>query len=191
MADYIRNMKLLCFLALTLSLATAQTPAPPNNDFVQQQFGDTCSLDPQYKPMTADLNGDGVEDLVMVARCTNPLIDQDEKSFRVIDPLNSFYGYGNPAITSGFGQQDPRLKGISLLIIHGSGAEAWRSKTPSAKFVVINIAVKTATVKKMKLSRKKTTTAIYVEEAGGDQMTSAVFWDGRKYKYEPMGSSLE
>jgi hypothetical protein len=56
--------------------------------------------------------------------------------------------------------------------------------------VIINIDVKTAVLKKMKL-RKKTVTAIYVEEATGDQMTAAIFWDGRKYRYEPLGSSME
>jgi len=184
-------MKLLCLLAaLSCPLIAQQRPAP-DNDYVHQQFGDSCSLDPQMKPLLADLNGDSVEDIVMVARCTNPLIDQDEKNFRVIDPMNSFYGYGDPKITSGFGQQDPRLKGIALLIVHGSGADAWRSTAPQAKFLVINIAVKTLTAKKMRLSRKKSTTAIYVQEATADEMTSAVFWDGKKYKYEPMGSSLE
>jgi hypothetical protein len=186
-------MKSLCALLILPLFAVSlpgQQPTPPDNDYVRQQFGDSCSLDPLWKPMTADLNGDGVEDMVMVARCANPLIDQDEKDFKVIDPMNSFYGYGNPKITSGFGQQDPRLKGISLLIVHGSGAEAWRSATPQAKFVVINIAVKTIVVKKMKVKRKKST-AIYVEEATGDQMTSAIFWDGKKYRYEPMGSGME
>lgn len=181
---------LLVLPLLALSLA-GQQPPPPDNDFVQQQFGDSCSVDPQWKPLTADLNGDGVEDIVMVARCTNPVIDQDEKDFKVIDPMNSFYGYGNPKITSGFGQQDPRLKGMVILIVHGSGAEAWRSTTPQAKFVVINIAVKTITVKKMKLSRKKSTAAIYVQEASADQMNSAIYWDGKKYRYEPMGASLD
>jgi hypothetical protein len=33
--------------------------------------------------------------------------------------------------------------------------------------------------------------AIYVEETGSDQMTSVIFWDGKRYKYEPLGSSLE
>jgi len=42
----------------------------------------------------------------------------------------------------------------------------------------------------MKL-KKKTVLAIYVLENGGDQMTSAIYWDGKKYKYEPMGSSME
>ncbi len=141
--------------------------------------------------MTADLNGDGIEDLVLVGRCKNALIDQDENNFKVIDPMNSFYGYGNPKITSTMGQADPRLKGISLLVIHGAGPDTWRSTTPGEKFVIINLAVKTVTVKKMKISKKKSTTAIYVEESTGDQMTSAIYWDGKKYKYEPLGSGSE
>ena len=183
-------MKLLCCL-LVLCAPIAAQPSAPTDDYVHQQFGDSCSLDPHFKPITGDLNGDGVEDLVMVARCKNPMIDQDEKNFRVIDPMNSFYGYGNPKVTSGFGQGDPRLKGISLLIVHGAGAEAWHSATPQAKFLVINMEIKTVAVKKMKIKRKKTVLAIYVEEATGDQMTSAIFWDGKKYRYEPMGSSME
>ncbi len=126
----------------------------------------------------------------MVARCKNAMIDQDEKNYKVIDPMNSFFGYGNPKVTSAMGQQDPRLKGISLLVIHGAGADAWRAKTPGDKFLVINIDIKTVAVKKLKL-RKKSVLAIYVEEAIGDQMTAAIFWDGKKYKYEPLGSSSE
>src|SRR5215468_3525824 len=152
-------MRLLSFIFVLSVPLLAQSPVP-DNDYVHQQFGDACSLDPQC----------------------NPLIDQDEKNFRVIDPLNSFYGYGDPKITSGFGQVDPRLKGISLLIVHGSGADAWRASQPEAKFVVINIAVKSATLKRMRLRRKKSVIAIYVEEASADQMTAGIFWDGRKYR---------
>ncbi len=184
-------MRLLGLVLILTAPLVCQQSSAPDNDYVQEQFGATCTLDPGFKPFVGDLNADGIEDIVMVARCSNPLVDQDEKDFKVIDPLNSFYGYGNTKITSGFGQADPRLKGISLLIVHGSGAEAWRSKTPQEKFVVINIALKAVTLKKMKMKRKKSVTAIYVEESTGDQMTSALFWDGRKYKYEPMGSSME
>ena len=182
---------LILFLVASASGQQANSTAPQVTDeFVHQQFGHTCALDPKFTPMTADLNGDGVEDVLMVARCKNPLIDQAEKDYNVIDPMNSFFGYGNPKVTSTMGQQDPRLKGISLLIIHGVGAEAWHTATPGAKFVIINIDVKTAVLKKLKL-RKKTVTAIYIEEATGDQMTATIFWDGKKYKYEPLGSSME
>lgn len=185
----------ILFLLLISSWAVAQAkPAAPvavDNDFIHQQFSSTCNLEPQSAPLTADLNGDGIEDLVVVARCKNPLIEQDDKNYRVIDPMDSFWGYGNTKITTAFGQDDPRLRGICLLIIHGSGPEAWRSATPEAKFVVINIAVKAVSVRKMKISRKRTATAIYIEEETGDEMTSAIFWDGKKYRYDPLGSSME
>jgi hypothetical protein len=185
--------RIVLFLLLS-TFATAQSKtsaAEVNNDFLHQQFGDSCNLETKWPPMTADLNGDGIEDLVMIARCKNPLIDQDDKDYRVIDPMDSFFGYGNPKITAGgFGQDDPKLKGICVLVIHGAGSDAWHSATPQAKFVIINLAVKSVSVKKMKVSRK-VRTAIYVEEATGDQMTSALFWDGKKYRYNPLGSSME
>jgi hypothetical protein len=184
---------LICvlFISLAVSAASQSQSAAPDDNFVHAQFGDSCSLESKWKPVTGDLNGDGIEDLVLVARCKNPMADQAEKNYLVVDPMNSFYGYGNPKVTSSFGQDDPRMSGICLLVIHGAGAEGWRSATPQAKFIIINLAVKSVAVKKMKVRRKKSATAIYVEETGGLQMTSAVFWDGKKYRYEPLGSSME
>ena len=171
--------------------ASAATPAPVDNKFVHQQFGDSCSLEPNFAPMVADLNSDGVADIVLVARCKNALIDQGEKNYKVIDPMDSFFGYGNPAITTSFAPDDPKLRGVSLLVIHGSGPQAWRSATPLSKFVIINLPVKTLTLKRMKVRRKKVVNAIYVEQASADEMTAAVFWDGKKYRYQPLGSSME
>jgi hypothetical protein len=187
--------RICLFLLLSASALVAQNrpspSSPVDNDFVHQQFGDSCSLDSRWSPVKGDLNGDGVEDIVMVARCKNPLIDQGEKNFQVVDPMDSFYGYGNPKITTTMGQDDPLLRGICLLVIHGEGADAWRSETPLSKFVIINLAVKTISLKKMKVTRKRSINAIYVEEASGDQMTAAIFWNGRKYRYEPLGSGME
>jgi hypothetical protein len=165
--------------------------AAVDNKFVHQQFGDSCSLEPSFTPMVADLNSDGVADIVLVARCKNALIDQGEKNYKVIDPMDSFYGYGNTAITTSFAPDDPKLRGVALLVIHGSGPDAWRSATPMAKFVIINIPLKTLTLKKMKVRRKKTVNAIYVEQASADEMTAVVLWDGKKYRYQPLGSSME
>jgi hypothetical protein len=190
-----RIVLFLLFASFGASFAAAQNnvtdPVPVDNNFVHQQFGDSCSLEPKWQPMKADLNGDGSEDIVIVARCKNVLIDQGEKNYQVVDPMDSFFGYGNPSITTSFAPDDPKLRGVSLLVIHGAGADGWRAATPLAKFVIINLPVKTLTVKKMKVKRKKIATAIYVEEAGADQMTSAIFWDGKKYRYEPLGSSME
>ena len=182
---------LFCSLISTAQQSNSKPGAPAvDNDFVQKQFGSTCALIAGPKPQTADLDGDGIDDIVLVARCTNPLIDQVEDNFQVVDPYNTFYGYGDTKITTQFASEDPQTRGLVLLIIEGAGAEAWRAPTPKAKFVIINLPFKEILVKKL-IVKKKTLMAIYAEETGGDQMTSVIFWDGKKYHYQPLGSGLE
>ncbi len=190
------------FLLGVLLLAQPQTfwaqqdaakSQPPDsvitNDFVQKEFGLSCSL-MGIQPLVADFNGDGISDIVIPARCKNPMSDQTDKDFVVLDPYYTFFGYGNPKVTTGFSTDVPEDRALALLIIHGSGKDAWRSATPLAKFVIVNLPYKQVTVKKYQI-RKKKVMAIYIEEKGGDQMTAVLFWDGKKYRYEPMGSSME
>lgn len=185
----------LIFAAITLSSIALAQPAPKSStalvddDFIQKQFGSTCKLMPGPPQLKGDLDGDGIEDLVVAAKCTNPLADQTEDNFTVTDPYNSFFGYGDTKTTSQFASEDPAARGLVLLVIHGSGAEAWRADTPKAKFVIINLPFRQVAVKRMKI-KKKTVMAIYAEESGPDRMTSALFWDGKKYRYQPMGSSM-
>jgi hypothetical protein len=188
-----RNVPLLLCLFYALALAGfAQTPAaaPVDNAFVQKEFSITCTVLPGAPPIVADFDGDGIDDIAIPAKCTNPMMDQAENSFKVVDPYNDFFGYGDPKITNGFASEDPDFRGRSLLIIHGAGPEAWRSEKPKAKFVIINLPFKQLRARKM-FVKKKAVTAIYAEEASADDMTSSVFWDGRKYRYEPLGSNLE
>ena len=189
------RMQLLAILLFSVAAFAQQAkpkPASPvvDNDFVQKQFGATCKLMPGPQPLVADLDGDGVEDLILAGHCTNPLLDQAEDNFTVIDPYNAFFGYSDTKITSQFASEDPLARGLVLLIIHGSGPEAWRAATPKAKFVIINLPFKQITVRKLAV-KKKTVMAIYAEESGADKMTSATFWDGKKYRYEPLGSGME
>ena len=190
--QFLRRSCLCIVLGLTLPLLAQQPPSPSavDNDFVQKQFGSTCTLMPGPPQLKADMDGDGIEDLVVAARCTNALVDQAENNFTVIDPYNSFYGYGNTKITTQFASEDPATRGLVLLVIHGAGPEAWRAATPKAKFVIINLPFKQVAVKKLTV-KKKNVMAIYAEETGGDRMTSATFWDGKKYRYQPIGSSME
>jgi hypothetical protein len=161
-----------------------------DNDFVQKEFGSTCTLIAGPPVLTGDLDGDGIEDAVIVAKCKNALVDQGENNFTVIDPYYSFFGYGNTRITTQFASEVPEDRGISLLVIHGAGPDAWHSATPKAKFVVINMPFKQIGLKKM-VMKKKSVLALYIEETGADQMTSALFWDGKKYRYVPIGASME
>jgi len=190
MRSYTFSLFSVLLLFPVVVLAQQNKTVPVDNDFVQKQFGTTCSLMPGPQPQIADLDGDGIADIVIVAHCKNPMMDESEHGFRVIDPYNAFFGYGSPQVTSQFASEDPQMRGLVLLVIHGTGPEAWRSATPKMKFVIINLPFKSIVVKKLAL-RKKMVMAIFAEETGADNMTSTIFWDGRKYRYQPLGSGLE
>ncbi len=172
--------------------APAKSPVPAVTDaYVHKEFGDNCSLLGGPPQFVGDLDGDGVDDLIVVARCKNPLADQAEFGFLVADPYNSFLGFGQVKVTSTFASDEPERKGISLLIVHGVGADAWHSDKPKPKFLLINLPFKNLTVKKLVL-KKRTVLGIYMEEKGeGESTSSVIFWDGKKYRYQILGSDLE
>ena len=195
----------LLFVALFLTVAASaqkkQPPPPPahakspspavTDEFIHQQFGDNCALLAGPPQFVADLDDDGIDDLVVAAKCKNPMADRDEYSFVVADPYDTFLGYSDVKVTSTFASDEPARRGITLLIIHGAEKDAWQSEKPKAKFLLINLPFKTLTVKRFSW-KKKTILGIYMEETGeGDQTSSVLFWDGKKYKYQQLGSTLE
>ena len=161
-----------------------------DNDFVQQQFGNQFTLVPEGGAAFGDLDGDGVEDVAIAARCKNPMLDQAEHNYTVMDPYNEFFGYGDPRMTTTFSEGDPARRGLVVLIIYGTGPNGWRSATPKAKFVIVNLPYRTISVRKIKM-RKKTIEAVYVEEAGDIGESSALFFDGKKFRYVPMGGDMQ
>ncbi len=192
---------LALLLNLTASAQKKQPPPPPahakspspavTDEFIHKQFGDNCSLLAGPPQFVADLDDDGVNDLVVAAKCKNPMADKDEYSFVVTDPYDTFLGYSDVKVTSTFASDEPQRRGITLLIIHGAEKDAWRSDKPKAKFLLINLPFKTLTVKRLAM-KKKTILGIYMEETGeGEDTSSVLFWDGKKYKYQQLGSTLE
>lgn len=185
-----RNLLLASVVAVLLtSLAAGETAPKIDNAFVQAAFGKDFTIVQEVGGMVGDMDGDGVEDAVIAARCKNPLLDQAEHSYAVIDPYYTFFGYGDPKVTMTFVADSPEKKDLVVLIIHGTGPEAWHSNTPKAKYVVINMPYRTISVRKMKM-KKKTLEAIYAEEGNDFNETSALYFDGKNYKYLPMGSSM-
>jgi hypothetical protein len=172
--------------------AHAKSPSPlVTDEYIHKQFGDNCSLLGGPPQFVADLDGDGVEDLVIAARCKNPMADRAEYSFVVLDPYDTALGYNDVKVTSTFASDEPERRGVSLLIVHGAGADAWRAETPKAKFLLINLPFKTLVVKKFAM-KKKTVLGIYMEEKGeGESTSSVLFWDGKKYRYQTLGSDME
>ena len=199
---------LLCLLVISAASATLgaqskkkEPPPPPahakapspavTDEYVHKEFGDNCSLLAGPPQFVGDLDGDGVDDLVIAARCKNPMADQAEYGFLVADPYNSFLGFGDVKVTSTFASDVPERKGVSLLIVHGVGPEAWRSDKTKPKFLLINLPFKTLAVKRLAL-KKKTVLGVYMEEKGeGEGTSSVLYWDGKKYRYQILGASLE
>jgi hypothetical protein len=200
-----RKLLLLPVLAVLLTVAAAaqkkQPPPPPahakspspavTDEFIHKQFGDNCSLLAGWPQFVADMDDDGIDDLVVAAKCKNPMADKDEYSFVVGDPYDSFLGYTDVKVTSTFASDEPDRRGISLLIVHGAEGAGWRAEKPKAKFLLINLPFKSLSVKRLTM-KKKLTLGIYMEEKGeGEDTSSVIFWDGKKYRYETLGSSLE
>ncbi len=195
---------LTVFALLVIATASAQKKQPPpppahathpspavTDEFIHKQFGENCSLLDGPAQYVGDLDGDGIDDLVVAAKCKNPMADKDEYSFSVTDPYDSFLGFGDVKVTSTFASDEPDRRGISLLIIHGVGKDAWRSATPKAKFLLINLPFKTLTVKRL-ATKKRTLLGVYMEEQGeGEDTSSVLYWDGKKYRYTQLGSAME
>jgi len=192
---------ILTSLSVTSAQSKKQPPPPPaharyaspavTDEFVHKQFGENCSVLQGPPQFVGDLDGDGIDDLVIAARCKNPIADKDEYAFQVSDPYDAFLGYGDVRVTSTFASDEPERRGVSLLIIHGAGTNAWHAETPKAKFVLINMPFKTLAVKRLAL-RKKTVLGVYMEEQGeGEQTSSVLYWDGKKYRYQQIGANFE
>jgi hypothetical protein len=192
------------FLLLAACVAAAQSPQTSQPAasaisadqaqlaaIIKQQFGDTFTLPAKFSPplITADFDGDGVEDVVIVADSKDPLPDSYAFKYDVSDPYHAYFGFGNPKITSTFSADPGHTH--HFLVIFGSGKEAWHAATPKAKFVLINVPFDTFEVGRMLISKKKP--PIFVIKALESQiMDSALWWEAKKkrWRWEP-GNTLQ
>jgi hypothetical protein len=185
-------------LLLSACLAAAQKqPADQANveslaPMVKQQFGPSFTVPAKFPTImiTADFDGDGVEDAAIVAFSKDPLPDSFEFKYAVADPYNAFFGFGDPRLTGGFGHNDPEHD-HDLLVILGAGADGWRAATPKAKFVLINVPFDSIEVGRLLMKKNKP--PIFVIKAIESRlMDSAVYWDAKKkkWKWQP-GNAIE
>jgi hypothetical protein len=161
------------------------------SEFVTTEFGPSFKVTP-LKPhsmpsrsdanvtpityLTGDLDGDGMEDAVIVTQVKNALLDQQQFNYKVADPYNGYFGFGDPRITHQFATQEPERE-HALLVVH-----SWRQTAPKAKFVIINLPFDSLSLSRAMI-KKKVRLAIVTEEGG--MVHSSVYWDGKRYQYEP------
>ncbi len=167
--------------------ATPQAPQPDLAALVKQQFGPTFSFPAKFPTplITADFDGDGVEDAVIVAASSEPFPDSVAFKYKVTDPYDAYFGMGNPALNATFNTNDPQRNHL-LLVIFGAGPEAWRAATPKDKFVILNLPFDDISVGRMLVKKNKP--PIFVIKAHESQiMDSAVWWDAKKkrWKWDP------
>ena len=182
---------------------TAEKKMPDDiQDIVKAQFGPDFKVAPEksnglkyLKPqadtwvpfLVADLDGDGVEDAVIVARCQKPLAKAVDFNYTVIDPYFTANGFGDPKVTASMSTDDPNGNYL-VLIIHGSGPEAWRNPKPKSKFVVVNLPFDSLAITHVQTKKKgPPTAALALDEV--ESSGSVIFWDGKKYKWRDLGGN--
>jgi len=144
------------------NFGSAFTPAPPPGKNTAVLF-------------TADFDGDGQEDAVIIAQTKEPFAKAVELDYKVIDPYDEYFGWGNARDTARFAEKDDRAR--VLLIVH-----SWRAAVPKAKFVVINVPFDHLAVESVSLKKKQRTVISASEE---DSMRSYLYWDGKKWRFAP------
>jgi len=150
---------------------------------IKQQFGPTFTATTKLPRviLTADFDGDGVEDVVIAADSEDPIPDSYQYKYQVSDPYNSFFGFGDPQHTSSMAHFDPGHT-HDLLIIFGAGPDAWRSATPKAKFVLINVPFDSFELGRLLIKKNKPPIFV-IKVLEARLMESNVFYDVKKKRW--------
>jgi len=155
---------------------TGTAPVSPLQALVTKQFGPDFTLDTRFEPMQGDFDGDGTIDIALIATSKHPMGGSGAFDYKVSDPYDSYFGLGDPHITTQFSTFGDG-SGHCILIIHD-----WKAATPRAKWVIVNVPFDKVALGQVTW-KKKTVAAVAAAEADG--LSSMVFYDGHKYRWEP------
>ncbi|MFB3813566.1 MAG: hypothetical protein ACE14L_05595 [Terriglobales bacterium] len=168
--------RVIAVVLLFGGMLPAQAPARPDANHLVALFGPAFKHLPEFPILLGDLDSDGAEDAVLVATGENPLFDEAQYHYKVIDPYNAYFGFADPKVTSQFAiptGDKPRM----ILLVHD-----WRA--PKLRFVVVNLPFDKLSLARV-LVKKKVLPAIRAEELSG--MKSAIYWNGKKWKWQEQG----
>ncbi len=165
--------RVLAAVLLLLTAVYAQTAPAPDAQQIAKQFGPGFQVISKFPVLVGDLDGDGAEDAVVVATGESPLLDEAQYGYKVVDPYNAYFGFGDPKVTAQFAVPSGNKPPMLLVV------QNWRA--PKARFVIINIPFEKLSIGRV-LVKKKVLRAILAEEMTG--MKSAVYWDGKKWKWK-------
>jgi hypothetical protein len=166
-------------LAAPLLAQSAPSPLADPAAYVASQFGPSFKIDPKVPPMFGDLDGDGNEDLVLVARSSTPLLSQGLFGFKVADPYDSYFGTGDPRITAQF---TLHFDGSSrcFLIVFGWRLPPQSKSRQTSKFVLINTPFESASMVDLRLKKKKIQAIDAIDRTS---LHALLFWDGRRWRW--------
>jgi hypothetical protein len=184
-----RIFVVFAFLGALLSVAPAgllgQSATPPAAEMaerirltVEREFGPRFSVVAKFQPMFGDFDGDGKEDLAVVVT-GSPALDQAAHNYKLIDPYDTYFGYGNVKTTMSF---PVHAEGQPLYV---AIAHDWRAAHPKAKFVIVNLPFERIEVSGAQW-KKKPVSALFTTDSTGIQ--AEIFWDGKKYRWQAVGS---
>jgi hypothetical protein len=164
---------------------TAQSAPPPAaaelaervRTTVAREFGPHFNIVAKFQPMFGDFDGDGAEDLAVVVT-GSPAVDQGGHNYKLIDPYDSFFGYGDAKLMMSFPTHPEQAVYVAI-------AHDWRAAHPKAKFVVVNLPFDRIEVSRAQW-KKKVVSALFTTDSTGVQ--AEVFWDGKKYRWQAVGS---
>jgi hypothetical protein len=174
------------FLAKELSAQTAPAKVPEQSSqkpdvaaLVAKEFGEGYKMATDIAPIFGDFDGDGKQDVAVVATGGNPLMGEGSHNYKTLDPYNASFGYGNPKVTMAFNTSEQAARYI--LILH-----SWQA--PLSKFVLVNVPFEKLRIGHM-MRKKKPVDALEAVDVTGVQ--GAVYFDGKKYKWEIIGAETD